>query len=84
MPLVDYDAEVIHKASKPKAGDSCQGNLGEGGILIDINHESLPDALRSMANDYAPPARFVVKQGDGEYGLFSEEGEELDLVWDCY
>jgi len=52
--------------------------------LIDINEPSLPDALRAMANTYEPPARFVVKQGKGEYDLFSEDGEELDLVWDCY
>jgi len=54
--------------------------------LIDINEPPLPDALRAMANTYEPPARFVVKQGQGqgEYDLFSEDGEELDLVWDCY
>jgi len=68
--------------NKPKAGDHCEGDLGDGGILIDIYNPSLPNALRSMANTYDPPARFVVKQG--EYDLFSEDGEELDLVWDCF
>lgn len=70
--------------NKFKAGDFCEGDLGDGGILMDINDPSLPDALRSMANTYEPPARFVVKQGEGEYDLFSEDGEELDLVWDCF
>ena len=52
--------------------------------MIDIHDPSLPEALRKMANDYDPPARFAVKQGEGEYDLFSEEGEELDLILDCY
>lgn len=70
--------------SKLKAGDFCPGDLGEGGVLTDIHDPSLPEALRKMVNDYDPPARFAVKQGEGEYDLFSEEGEELDLIWDCY
>ncbi len=74
----------MSQAHKLKAGDFCAGDLGDGGILIDIDHPSLPDALRAMANDYDPPARFAVKQGEGEYDLFSEDGEELDLVWNCF
>jgi len=73
----------MNKGHQLKAGDFCEGDLGDGGILIDIADPSLPAALRAMANTYEPPARFVVKQGEGEYDLFSEDGEELDLVWDC-
>ncbi len=74
----------MNEPKKPKVGDFCEGDLGDGGLLIDINDPSLPDALRAMVNDYDPPARFVVKQGEGEYDLFSEDGEELDLIWDCF
>jgi len=74
----------MNEQNKLKAGDFCEGDLGEGGVLIDIYDPSLPNDLREMACTYDPPARFVVKQGEGEYDLFSEDGEELDLVWDCF
>lgn len=47
--------------NKLKAGDFCEGDLGDGGILIGINDPSLPDALRAMANTYEP-ARAICRQ----------------------
>jgi hypothetical protein len=53
----------------------------EGEELLDIKDSQLPDALREYAKKFRNPGRYVIETGEGEYVLYAEDGELLDLYF---
>ena len=45
-----------------------------------IDDERVPDLIRAHGLRFRKPARFVFDAGRGEYVLFAEDGEVLDIV----
>jgi len=50
-------------------------------LVIDINAPSLPKAIRQHALSFKNPGKFVIEMGDGEYVLYTEDGDLLDLFF---
>lgn len=48
--------------------------------LLDIDNETVPETIREHGRQFRKPARIVADLGDGEYILFAENGEVLDMV----
>lgn len=50
------------------------------GILRDINDPLIPSAVRNHARRFRKPAAYVLDFGNGEYLLYAEDGELLDML----
>jgi hypothetical protein len=48
--------------------------------VLDIEDERVPQVVRQHGRRFRKPAKWVIDVGAGEYVLFSEDGEVLDLV----
>lgn len=48
--------------------------------LLDINDPRVPEIVREHGKLFRSPAAFVEDMGNGEYVLFAEDGELLDIV----
>ncbi len=55
-------------------------NEDEEDEVLDITDASIPDEIYEHGQLFNPPARWVIDLGRGEYLLFDEDGELLDLV----
>lgn len=53
----------------------------DGEEVISINDKRVPKAVRQHGKLFKNPARFVIDAGDGQYLLYAEDGELLDLVY---
>jgi len=49
--------------------------------LLDIDDYRVPDSIREHGRRFRNPARFAVELGQGEYLLYAEDGELLDMVY---
>lgn len=49
--------------------------------IKDINDPSLPEAVREHGRQFKNPAKYVEDLGEGEYALYTQDGELLDLIY---
>lgn len=47
---------------------------------MQIDDPRVPQAIRDHARRFRNPAKYVEEPGNGEYVLFADDGEVLDLV----
>ncbi len=49
--------------------------------ILSIDDPTIPEEIRDHGQRFRKPARYVADLGYGEYILYAEDGEILDLVY---
>jgi hypothetical protein len=52
-----------------------------GEEVFEIGNPTIPEAIREHGNRFHKPARYVIATRGGDYFLYANDGEFLDIVF---